>query len=540
MTSYDAIVVGGGVSGLVAALRLARAGLRVSLFEQNHQLGGMAAGIRRRDHYFDVGCQSVIDGGILFPLLDSIGALDERWRRVQFRVVAQEGDMDFIARHLDQLKSTLAAADPGAARRLDAIFSHHRRISAVLGEVSDLGLPHVRDDGSIIAALPLMARLLREAPMLWRSFAEPFETYYARNLAEGPARALLSTLGYPGMSTFFAAAVWHCWCHDYWYPAGGLQAWIDDLGRRLIEAGGEVHLKSPVARAIATRGRCVGIELEDGSVVDGRAVVFAIDLPQVLQRRLGTMTRRTRVDTAALTTPLLACYIGLSWPPAVLRERMGAPHLFHIPAGSRRLPAEDRHGHSRCWIQIAGHSAFDPGASRSSVVVQCFTDASWQNRYGIGAGETLPRPPSYKELTEVLREDLVAALERALPGAASAVTLAQVGTPLSTERFTRSPLGSSAGFSWYLPDVPLSALGWRRPELEGVYTCGQTTIWPGSVATSALSGKIAADLLLHDRDGKRVLFSPLSSKFAGIRGWTGRDRGAGARSPSRNKLVSSA
>ena len=41
--SYDAVVIGGGINGLVAASVLARGGQRVCLLEQSSQLGGMAA-----------------------------------------------------------------------------------------------------------------------------------------------------------------------------------------------------------------------------------------------------------------------------------------------------------------------------------------------------------------------------------------------------------------------------------------------------------------------------------------------------------------
>ena len=72
MARPDAIVVGAGVSGLFAALRLVRAGVRVLLLEQNHQVGGLVAGIVRRGFTFDAGDQSVVDGGMLKASL-------ERW-----------------------------------------------------------------------------------------------------------------------------------------------------------------------------------------------------------------------------------------------------------------------------------------------------------------------------------------------------------------------------------------------------------------------------------------------------------------------------
>jgi monoamine oxidase len=42
MTSYDAVVAGGGLAGLVAARDLARAGRSVVLLEGSNRLGGRA------------------------------------------------------------------------------------------------------------------------------------------------------------------------------------------------------------------------------------------------------------------------------------------------------------------------------------------------------------------------------------------------------------------------------------------------------------------------------------------------------------------
>ena len=52
---FDVAVVGGGVGGIVSAIRLAAAGRSVVLFERNDELGGKLA-VRQRDGYtFDTG-----------------------------------------------------------------------------------------------------------------------------------------------------------------------------------------------------------------------------------------------------------------------------------------------------------------------------------------------------------------------------------------------------------------------------------------------------------------------------------------------------
>ena len=53
--STSAIVVGGGLSGIAAALRLADAGATVQLVEGRPRLGGAAFSFRRRDLSIDNG-----------------------------------------------------------------------------------------------------------------------------------------------------------------------------------------------------------------------------------------------------------------------------------------------------------------------------------------------------------------------------------------------------------------------------------------------------------------------------------------------------
>jgi phytoene dehydrogenase-like protein len=72
-SSYDAIVIGGGVAGLAAATFVARQGKRVRLFEQAHALGGRARTKTQDGFYFNIGPHALYRGGRGIEVLTELG-----------------------------------------------------------------------------------------------------------------------------------------------------------------------------------------------------------------------------------------------------------------------------------------------------------------------------------------------------------------------------------------------------------------------------------------------------------------------------------
>src|SRR5256886_6999153 len=74
--SYDAIVIGAGIGGLICANLLAREGLSVLLTEQHYMVGGYCSTFRRKGYTFDaathfyplLGNPSTITGKLLLDL----------------------------------------------------------------------------------------------------------------------------------------------------------------------------------------------------------------------------------------------------------------------------------------------------------------------------------------------------------------------------------------------------------------------------------------------------------------------------------------
>ncbi|MDK3157545.1 oleate hydratase [Kamptonema cortianum] len=73
MQGEKCVIVGGGLAGLAAAIRLAHAGMRVVLMEKNATVGGKAGTFSKDGFTWDTGPSLVTMPEILRDLFESVG-----------------------------------------------------------------------------------------------------------------------------------------------------------------------------------------------------------------------------------------------------------------------------------------------------------------------------------------------------------------------------------------------------------------------------------------------------------------------------------
>jgi phytoene dehydrogenase-like protein len=73
MNHADVIVVGSGIAGLTAAAYLSKEKLNVLLLEKESDVGGLLGAFTVDGHVLDKGARSIIDSGIVFPMLRQLG-----------------------------------------------------------------------------------------------------------------------------------------------------------------------------------------------------------------------------------------------------------------------------------------------------------------------------------------------------------------------------------------------------------------------------------------------------------------------------------
>jgi len=292
----DAVVIGAGQNGLVAANVLADAGLSVAVFEADEAIGGAV----QSGELIEPGYVNDLYSAF-YPLAVSSPAMRamelERWG-VDWRhgplVLAHptpDGRCVALSRDLDETAASLdeyAAGDGDAWRELMRLWT---RIEPALLRGLTTPVPPVRAGVSLLTRLG--PRGLRE---LGRMALQPVRAFTEERFDGNGASLLIagnalhadltpdSALG--GFFGLFLAALGQR--HGFPFPSGGAGAITAALARRAEARGVTIVSGTPVERVLVRNGRAVGVETGAGDVL-ARDVLAAVSIWE-LNRLLGRPT----------------------------------------------------------------------------------------------------------------------------------------------------------------------------------------------------------------------------------------------------------
>lgn len=309
----DAAVVGGGVGGIMTAIRLAAAGRHTVVFERNHELGGKLTSRQRDGFTFDTGPSLLTLPSLIDDVFQLAGtSLDNE-------VTLQRLDPSFryfwpdasTVTFRDQPIATaeaLEALSPGSGAEYLALLARARTI----WQVSE----RTFFAGDMASPLSLLRRM--QSPRDFRRI-DAFRTLQSRGKRAFEDPRLQQWLGryatYSGSDPARAPATLACIAAveaDFgsWYVRGGLGALRDAMVRVAQRVGVEFRVGSEVVAIESTRRQVTGLRLVDEAVVAPVVVVNA-DAEHVYRDLLPHAKRLRSVQHTERSTSGIAVLVGV-------------------------------------------------------------------------------------------------------------------------------------------------------------------------------------------------------------------------------------
>jgi len=503
--SWDVIVIGSGIGGLVTASQLAAKGAKTLVLERYLIPGGSGGSFRREGYTFDVGASMIFgfgEKGHTNLLTRALGDVGQHCETVpdpaQLEYHLPGGLNVAVDRDYEAFIARLTGLFPHEAKGIRAFYDTCWQVFNCLDAMPLLSL----EDPAYLA------KVFFKAPLACLGLARwlPFNVgdVARQHIKDEQLLKLIDMECFcwsvmpadltPMINAGMVFSDRHAGGINY--PKGGVGVIAEKLVAGLESHGGAIRYKTRVTEVLIENGQAVGVKLADGETIQARRVVsnatrwdtFAGEgsVRQPLVDAAHTpKAERTWRRRYKPSPSFLSLHLGVD--ASVIPEGFHCHHLLLEDWAAM----EDEQG----VIFVSIPTLLDPSlAPEGRHIVHTFTPSDIQ------AWKDLS-PSAYKAKKAADAARLVQRLEAILPGLAGAIRHQEIGTPRTHRRF----LGRMGGSYGPIPALRLPGLlpmPFNRTGLQNLYCVGDSCFPGQGLNAVAFSGfacahRIGADLGLN-------------------------------------------
>lgn len=462
---YDAVIIGAGMSGLAAGIRLAHFGKRVCILERHTTIGGLNSFYRLGGRNYDVGLHAVTNftpkGTKRGPLARLLRQLRMAWEDLELSPQL-ESEIAFPQARL-RFSNDFGLLESEVGRVFPDQRGAFARLVGRLLDYDDLDRPEAGASARGIVEEeigdPLLVEMLfcplmyygsaREEDMEFGQFSVMFKSVFQ----EGFAR-----------------------------PRAGVRAILKLLTRRYKELGGELRLRAGVRRIVGREGEAAGVELENGDFVGALKVISSAGWPETMRLCGEELSPPEAAPVGQLS--FIESISILDRQPRELGYEKTIVFFNDHPKFEWRRPSGEISDVRSGVICSPNNFAYAEGPLEEGVMrITALADfTGWQ---ALSEEE-------YREAKRIWYERMTASAVRFVPDFRGHVTATDMFTPTTIRRFTGHELGAVYG-------APVKR-GDGTTHVRNLFLCGTDQGWVGIVGT-IVSGIMMANRHVLAADG---------------------------------------
>nr|MBP9914236.1 NAD(P)/FAD-dependent oxidoreductase [Opitutaceae bacterium] len=263
---YDVAIIGAGMSGLAAGIRLAHFGQKVCIFERHNAVGGLNSFYSLDGRKYDVGLHAMtnfvrpgVKGTPLTKLLRQL-----RIDREEFALCEQkQSRIAFGPRGETSLRFTndFAVFESEVAAQFPSQIDGFRQLVQVIRAYDDVSLDAQPESARAVVRRHITDPLLEDmlfCPVMYYGSAQE------RDMEFGQFVIMFKALFFEGFAR----------------PLDGVRVILRVLQEKYRQAGGERRMKCGVQRVICRQGRADTLVLDSGEEITATHVLSSIGAPE--------------------------------------------------------------------------------------------------------------------------------------------------------------------------------------------------------------------------------------------------------------------
>ncbi len=263
---YDTLIIGAGLSGLAAGIRLAHYDQRVCILERHSTIGGLNSFYRQGGRHFDVGLHAITNyapkGVRRGPLARMLRQLRFTWD--ELALAPQIGSMISFPGVSLRFTNDFALFQSEVNRHFPRQKDNFQRLVNQLADYDHVNEAHTKTSAREVVRSYITDPLLVEmlfCPLLFYGSAkqrdvdfQQFSILFRSIFQEGFAR-----------------------------PYNGIRMILTNLVRKFKQLGGELRLRTGVNRIISRQGMAEKVILDDGTELTARRILSSAGLHETLR-----------------------------------------------------------------------------------------------------------------------------------------------------------------------------------------------------------------------------------------------------------------
>ena len=489
-SARDAVVIGSGLGGLAAAIRLAARGYRVTVLEQLDGPGGRAYVYRQDGFTFDAGPTIVTAPFLLEELWALCGRrladdVDLRALDPFYRIRFHDGEHFDYSGDDAAMKAQVARFSPGDVAGYEKLLE----ASAEMYRVGFQDLLHVSFESPW--------RMLKTLPDLVRTqFHRSVYGLVARYIRDPRLRRVFSFHplligGNPFTATAIYALVGHLErTHGVHFAMGGTGRIVDGLVSLVEGQGGTMRYGARVEEILVEHGRAAGVRLAGGEILRAGVVVSNADSATTYRQLVPPAWRRrwsnARIERARYSMGLFVWYFGTR------RRYEDVPHHLIMLGERYRELLQD------IFDRKVLADDFSLYLHRPTATDPSLAPEGCDTFYVLSPVPNLASGVDWRHAAQPYRAAIARHLAATvLPGLEDAVVTSRMLTPRDFQDRLSSFLGAGFGL-----EPVLTQTAWFRPhnrseEIDGLYLVGAGT-HPGAGMPGVISSAKVLDEVVPD------------------------------------------